>query len=259
MNLNLLEEKVNNAPELDFGDIFNESIALFKKVWVQGFVMNLLTTIIIMLFIFIMYLPFMSFAFLNPEVFSGDKTPPVWIFLILIIYLIMMFLVFVVNLLMQASFYRICKHQDLGLSVRDNYFYYFKKVYIIKAFKLALISIGIFVISFLLCGFPFLYAIVPLYLIPLFFAFNLELTSKEIVKMSFKLGTKKWLITFAVTMIAAIAAQFVGMMLCFVGVFITMSFAFIPQYFIYKKTIGFEEAQNEKFLENNAEENIFLK
>lgn len=42
MNLTQLQSKINNAKDLDFGTIFNQSMELFKKVWVQG----LLTLII---------------------------------------------------------------------------------------------------------------------------------------------------------------------------------------------------------------------
>ena len=31
-----LQSRINNAKALDFGTIFNQSIELFKKVWVQG-------------------------------------------------------------------------------------------------------------------------------------------------------------------------------------------------------------------------------
>ena len=33
MNKNFLTEKIENARELSFGDIFDQSIELFKKVW----------------------------------------------------------------------------------------------------------------------------------------------------------------------------------------------------------------------------------
>ena len=56
-SINILLEKIENAKSLDFGDILSESIELFKKVWVQGLVMLLLTLVILIPFYLIMYLP----------------------------------------------------------------------------------------------------------------------------------------------------------------------------------------------------------
>ena len=49
-----LSEKINRAKALDFGDLFSKSIELFKKVWVQGLVMLLLTVAIMIPFYLIM-------------------------------------------------------------------------------------------------------------------------------------------------------------------------------------------------------------
>jgi len=121
-----------------------------------------------------------------------------------------------------------------------NFFTYFKQPYLMKSLVLSLALIGISIIATFLCFLPLLYAIVPLQFFALFFAFHPELSVPEVVKLSFKLGTKKWLVTFGLIIVAGILAQFVGMLLCFVGVFFTASFGYLPLYLIYKDVIGFD-------------------
>ena len=111
-----------------------------------------------------------------------------------------------------------------------------------KTIKLSIVSFGIAVLATLLCFLPIIYAIVPLSLINVMFAFNPDMSVSDTVKLSFKLGNKKWLITFGLIFVAGLLAQIVGMLLCFVGVLFTVSFSYIPLYFIYKQVIGFSEA-----------------
>ena len=82
---------------------------------------------------------------------------------------------------------------------------------------------------------------VPVALINVIYAFNPDMEASDIVKLGFKLGNKKWLITFGLMLVAGLLAQIVGMIMCFVGVFVTAAFAYLPQYFIYKDVIGFKE------------------
>ena len=88
---------------------------------------------------------------------------------------------------------------------------------------------------------------VPLQLLVLFFAFNPELSVSEIVKASFKLGNKYWLIIFGLTFISSLIAQ-IGILLCIVGVFFTAYFVHVPMYFLYKDTIGFDSDSDENSL-----------
>ena len=41
-------EKIERPKELDFGTIFSESIELFKKTWLQGFLMILFTMLVML-------------------------------------------------------------------------------------------------------------------------------------------------------------------------------------------------------------------
>lgn len=260
MNLTTLQQKIEKAPDLDFGDIFNNSIELFKKVWVQGFLVILLSALLIVPLIFVLYLPMVSIGLINPEFFENNAEPSGWHIIPMIgFYVVFLIFVSVVGFLMRAAFYRICKNKDLEIPDAGDYFYYFKKDYLGKAVLLGLMTAGISIVALLLCGLPIIYAAIPINFIPLFFAFNPELTAQEIIKSSFKLGTKKWFLAFGLMFISGILAQFVGMMLCFVGIFFTASFSLIPQYFIYKKTIGFEGNSARETVGGDANENLFLK
>ncbi|MDO6596159.1 hypothetical protein Q4512_04480 [Oceanihabitans sp. 2_MG-2023] len=243
MTFQEFESKVQNAKALDFGDIFNKSIELFKKVWVQGLIMMLLTMLIMLPFYFIMYLPLIGAGIMDPTSFeSGDPN-----FFIMIPFFLLM-LVFgvvagVIGFGMRAGFYRICKMKDLNELGKEDYFYYFKRPYLGKLIKLSLAIVGISFVAILLCYLPFFYVIVPITLMNLIFAFNPEQSVSEIIKSGFALGNKKWFITFGLVIVSSILASIVGMIMCFVGIFVTTSFAYIPAYYIYKDVIGFEEME----------------
>ena len=87
---------------------------------------------------------------------------------------------------------------------------------------------------------------VPLQLVVVIFAFNPDLSVSEIIKASFKLGHKYWFVIFGLMFISGFLAQ-LGMFLCFVGIFFfTFSFIYIPLYYVYKDSIGFEDNDQEK-------------
>ena len=67
----------------------------------------------------------------------------------------------------------------------------------------------------------------------------------DLIKLSFKLGTKKWLVTFGLVIISSILAEVVGLLLCGIGIFATASFIYLPTYYIYKEVIGFDDNSTE--------------
>ncbi|WP_242202644.1 hypothetical protein [Aestuariivivens insulae] len=239
---NAIVKKIENAKALDFGDIFNKSIELFKKVWVQGLVMLLLTFGLMIPFYIIMYLPLIAMGLFDPEIFQHGQDVnfailiPFYIFMV-----IFSFFAMIIGFGLKSAFYRICKIKDLNEAGSDDYFYFFKRPYLGKTIKLAAITFGISLVATLLCVLPIFYVMVPIALINVIYAFNPDLTASEIVKVGFKLGNKKWLITFGLLLVSSIVAQLVGMIMCFVGVLVTASFAYLPAYFIYKESIGFNE------------------
>lgn len=236
-----LFEKIENAKTLDFGDVFSESIELFKKVWVQGLVMLLLIMVILVPFYLIMYLPLIGAGLLaSSETYFGDGFSMMLMIPFFFFISIFSFVAMVISFGMKASFYRICKYKDLNIAGSDDYFYYLKRPYLGKVIVLSLITFGISILATLLFIFPLLYVMVPVTLINVIFAFNPDLSALEIVKAGFKLGNKKWLLTFGLIIVSSFLSQTIGMMLCVIGIFVTTSFSYIPAYFIYKGAIGFE-------------------
>lgn len=241
MLLSDLQARIKNARDLDFGNIFNKSIELFKKVWVQGLIVVLLTMGLMIPFYLIFFIPLMAMGIIDPDSMQQGGDPN---FAMIIIYYVMQlvlgFVATVIGFGFKAAFYRICKNKDLGLPNSDDYFYFFKKPHLGKVIKLAAISFGIAIVAMLLCGLPLIYAIVPISFINIIFAFNPDLSESNIVKASFDLGNKKWLLTFGLMFVAGLLAGIVGMVMCIVGIFVTSSFSYIPLYFIYKESVGLD-------------------
>jgi hypothetical protein len=215
---------------------------LFKKVWVQGLLTLIISGAMMIPFYFLMYLPLIAIGLIDPESFEPGNDPnfmimfPFFIFLILFVFYVM-----VVSFGMQAAFFRICMQKDLNIVASDDYFHFFKKRNIPKILKLSLASTVISVLAIFLCFLPFIYVIVPLMFFPIMFAFNPDLSATEIIKASFTLGNKKWLITFGLLFVSIILAYIVGFMMCLVGIYVTAYFVYLPAYHIYKDVIGFED------------------
>lgn len=242
-----LQSRINNARALDFGTIFNQSIELFKKVWLQGLITIVLTMVLMIPFYLLMYMPLIGMGVLDPEAMQqGYDGNFVTMIIFNIMQLVIGFIATVISFALKGAFYRICKQKDLGLEGSDDYFYFFKSPYLGKVIKLSAISYGIAILAMLLCVFPLIYAIVPLSFINLIFAFNPELSDSNIVKTSFNIGNKKWLLTFGLMFIAGLLAGIVGLVMCVVGIFVTASFGNLPLYFIYKNSIGFESEELEE-------------
>ncbi|WP_375238955.1 hypothetical protein [Aurantibacter sp.] len=233
-------------PAIDFGDVFNKSIELFKKSWTHGLVLQLISMVIVLPIIIIMYVPIIMAAIesengqLDPEVMSGMFAG----------FTVVSFLLFFVGILvisvvaqaLQAGFFRILKRLDYNEPVKtSDLFYFLKGQYLGHIISIMLASLVISIIALLLCVLPLYYAVVPMSFFTLFFAFNPELSVSEIVKLSFSIGTKKWLITFGLVIVASLLSSFVGFLMCGIGILITAQFTYHPIYFIYKEVIGFED------------------
>lgn len=240
--LETLLKKIEVAEDLDFGTIFSKSIELFKKVWLQGLVTLLLTFAMMIPFYIIMYLPLIAMGVLDPESMQQGGQPNMAILIpFYLLMLVFSFFAMIISFGLKSAFYRICKTKDLNEASSDDYFYFFKKPYLRKTIKLAAMTFGITLVAMLLCFFPIIYVMVPIALINVIYALNPDMSASDIVKVGFKLGNKKWLITFGLMFVAGLLSQLVGMIMCFIGIFVTASFAAIPLYFIYKETFGLNE------------------
>lgn len=250
MNVTEIQRRIQNARSLDFGTIFNQAIELFKKVWVQGLVTVLLNMVLAIPLVMIIYIPllFMGLAdaYSNPydsydPYYSQPDINPFMMLMMFILYLIAIFGISVIGIGLKSAFYRICKLKDLEEMGKEDYFYFLKKPYFGKTVKLGLAYMGITIIGALLCVVPLIYAIVPLSYMFVVYAFNPDKSVSEIVKLSFEIGNKKWLITFGLMIVSGLLAGIVGLIMCGVGVYLTMSFTFLPQYLIYKDVVGFDD------------------
>ncbi len=247
MSADQLFKKIENSKPIDFGDIFNKSIELFKKVWLQGFIHLLISLVILIPLIFIMYIPVIAIiGFAGYESNYGEygyyqdelSVGMVILFIILVIIISMIASAFQLGI--NAHFYKVCKQVDLQLPETTNYFMFFKGKYFGKILTLSIASFGIALLATLLCYFPIFYVMVPLQLLGVIFAFNPDVSASDLIKASFKFGNKIWLIAFGLIFISSVLAQLVGMILCFVGVFFTASFVYLPIYYLYKEGLGFE-------------------
>lgn len=243
--LSFIEQKIASAKALDFGTIFSQSIDLFKKTWLQGLIMQLFILALSIPFIIIFYIPFVMMVIADSQ--SGGYDPNVmsdFIAGLSILYLIFFFVgIFVLGaaqVALNAAFYRIIREIDKGNQVQtSDFFYFLKGKYLSKAFLLVLFSIVISIPAVFLCYIPFIYLIVPLTLFTVILAFNPELGVTDIIKVSFKLGNKKWLLIFGLVIVASMLASIVGFLLCGIGSLVTAAFVYHPTYFIYKEVIGY--------------------
>jgi hypothetical protein len=240
-------EKVNNARQLDFGSIFSEAIELYKKTWVQGFLLQIFTVVIMLPLIIVFYIPLIGLMVAQQESGYNDQEAlntflgGMSVFYIVFV-IIGVFVLGSVSITLQASFFRIIKRMDHDeLVSTSDFFYYIKGKYLSKAFVLLLISIGIAIPSSLLCYVPLLYTMVPMSYFVLVFAFNPDFTAGEVVKASFKIGTKKWGITIALFLVSYICVFALSMLTCGLGVLFLQAFLLHPIYLIYKRVIGFED------------------
>lgn len=249
MNITELQGRIQNTKALDFGTIFNDSIELFKKVWVQGLVTLLLNAVLAIPLVMIIYIPLIFMGFM--DLFSGsydsydpsysepDVSPMIFVAMA-VIYIFMIIAMSTIGLGLKAAFYRICKLKDLEQMGTEDYFYFFKKPYLGKTIKLGLAFSGISVLAVMLCFLPIIYALVPLSFIVVIYAFHPDLSVSEIIKLAFELGNKQWFISFALMFVSAFLAGIVGLLMCGFGVYITASFSYLPPYFIYKEVVGFD-------------------
>ncbi|MFH4968725.1 hypothetical protein V8G61_11030 [Gaetbulibacter sp. M240] len=247
--MNQITEKIRAAQALDFGIIFNEAIELFKKTWIQGFLLQLFTILVMIPLIIMVYVPLLGLIIaqqenngFNEDAFSNFFAGMSVLYIAVVIVCVLV--LGAVSIALNAGFFRIMKKLDHDEMVSTNdFFYYVKGKYLGKAFTLLIITLLLSAGSVLLCYLPLIYFFVPISFFAAIFAFNPELSASEIVSLSFKLGTKKWLIGFGLILISSLLSQIVGFILCGVGTLFTAAFAYHPVYLIYKHVVGFNNTE----------------
>ncbi|WP_036158730.1 hypothetical protein [Maribacter forsetii] len=247
MNLENLTQQIKTKPDLEFGTIFSRSIELFKKVWLQGFIILLLTFVVILPFYLVMYIPMIAMGITDPEVFQHNELPTMVTISMVICMPVLILGVTTFTLALNAAFLKMCREKDLGEAVSDDYFYFFKEGRLGKVFILSLYMLGLTLLGALACGIGAFYVMVPLSLLPAFLAFSNHLSPLEMVKASFTLGNKNWLVIFGLVIVSAFVAQ-LGFILCCVGVLFTAMLGKVPTYYMYKDGVGFNEVEDNSSL-----------
>jgi len=252
----VLKEKIENAPSLDFGNIISEAIELFKKVWVKGFLMVLFIVIaaVILGFIFQAIGLAVDPAILMEGITIESLTK--FYSQNALYSLPQTILVSTITIALLAGFYRICKQEVQGENQNDDYFFYLKKEFLSKALMLGIFYAVIAAIAQALLLIPYIYVFVPLSYFAIIFSNNPELSEIEIVKLSFALGNKKWFISFGTIFVCGILGA-LGLIACFVGVILTISIAYLPVFLIYKDVVGFDNRSEIDFIGTNTEEDRF--
>ncbi|WP_377715850.1 hypothetical protein [Pseudofulvibacter geojedonensis] len=250
MNEIELERKLNKPFNKTFGGVLEESIELFKKVWLQGLLSALIGGLVMMPIVFLMYIPMIVIMVplglvAESGQFSEETSIGVAIVLSVLMFVFMICMMGVmlgVQFSFRAAFYRICKTKDFtNSSESDDYFFFLKKKNFKKLFVLGLYTMLIIVVGLFLFIIPAIILAVPLMYLPVVFSFNQELSARDLLKMSFKIGMKYWWLTMGISIVAYFLAMFVGLLACGIGIYVTMSFIYIPLYIMYKEAIGFSD------------------
>jgi len=240
MNLENLAQHIQSRPDLDFGTIFSRSIELFKKVWLQGFITLLLTFVVILPFYILFYVPMIAAGITDREALEQNELPPMMVIAMVILLPVLLLAITTMALALNAAFLKICKQKDMDEVANDDYFYFFKEGRLGKVFILSLYLLGLSLLGGLACGLGVFYLIVPMSLLPAFLAFSNDLSPLEMVKASFKLGNKNWLVIFGLVLVMSFVAQ-LGFVLCCIGVLFTVMLSKVPAYYMYKDGVGFNE------------------
>ena len=94
--------------------------------------------------------------------------------------------------------------RDKGKNKGEDYFYFFKSDYLGKLLILGIIYAVLMAIAQWMFVLPTIYLLVPLSYISIVFSNNPDWSEMEIVKASFSIGNKKWLITFGTMFVCGI-------------------------------------------------------
>ena len=251
-----LKNKISDARALDFGDILNESLQLFKKTWLQGFLFFLILIVIMMPILMAIYIPmYLSIMDQIQNGGLGADAAGNWIyyqgytFRFLIIGLAG--LISLVSVPVTAGFYgivhKIDTSQDYGFK---DFFHFFKKDYVMKIVAIAVFSLVVGLINFgiektlpqllaslvnaVISGVFSIYTM----LLVVFMAYNPELDVASIFNLSFNLGAKKFWLILGLLIVTGIIG-FLGIIACFIGALFTFPIVYLPVYLVYKEVIGF--------------------
>lgn len=229
-------QKIESHKELLFETIIKDSFELFKKVFAYGILKVVMEGALIYGFQFIFMLP--SFALLGlGENENFDITAGI---LMVLMYFAGIFLYIFVLFFLNVGFYRVCFQQEFGLNINiDVFFYALRKKYWVKTLVLSLLTSLSLIVAFLFLVLPVFYMMIPISFVAVVYAFNIDLSIRDIFSIAFKLGNKYWLVLF-LSSIVAVFMSMLGIFACFIGIMATQSFIYMPFYTAYSKVVGFD-------------------
>ncbi|RMB56537.1 hypothetical protein EAX61_14100 [Dokdonia sinensis] len=244
MNYHELKEKIRQNNNISIGETLSESFNLYGSIFGNGLLLQVLTILVLYGLVILTYIPMMGSVFImEDQVYDpSDDTYTVigilWLILYFFIYVIVA--IFQVGLL--SAFYNIMRLKDRGIRSKKgvNFGMFFKKQYFLKLTLIGVINLLMIGIGSILFVVPLFYVIIPVQFVVLLFAFNPELSVKQLYGLAFTLGTKKWGTTFLPFALLALIAS-LGIFVCGIGILATASLALVPAYLIYKGVIGFYE------------------
>lgn len=236
MDFNEVTSRISKSNKLEFGTILTKTFELYKKVWLQGFITLLFGLVLIAPFYILLYMPMIAAGVTEPEMLKSEEMSPVLGLMMMGLMPILVVAAMTTAIALNAAFLRICHHKYHNLDVPDDYFYFFKNGRWKKSLLLGLIMLVMAIVGAMMCGVGIIYFIVPISLLPAFFAFTEGLSPVEITKASLQLANKNWLVIFGLILLTGIIAE-LGIILCFVGILFTAMLSKIPMYFIYMDAV----------------------
>lgn len=239
-----LLRKIDNHSGLSFDTLFGGSFELYKKVFPYGILKIILEAVVSYAVQFMIMLPLFAFIGVSSNyqgVANTEDMEVVALLFMLLVYFIVYFVYTVFTFSMTVGFYRICFEQESGLSVNiESFFYALKKKHLKKTVLLSVLTALILTVSFGLLVIPGIYMMIPMGLVAVIYAFNIEMSIGDIHSIAFKIANKYWFVLFFSALVATFFA-FLGIVLCVVGIIATLAFIYMPFYIAYKEVVGFED------------------
>ncbi len=240
-------QKIEQSAKPDFSNIISKSFDLYKKVISEGIVHSLIGLAVVIPFIIVIYIPLIP-GYIDMAEHLGETNyqptffedvAPAMIVVWALVVVVMSFIMQVLNVSIMGHFLKLLKNKDLGTNDDIGGYFTIAKTHFSKIVILTLATTGIALLAACACYLPIFYVMVPLTLVIPLFVFNPDMSVGDIIKASFKLGNKYWLILFGIIFISSMISS-LGMIACYIGIIATMFFSYVASYYIYKDTIGFD-------------------
>lgn len=250
----------NNGYSIDFSSLWNNGFEIWKKVTLPV----LLGTLAIMAIYFIAfalafpyimgmsYQEFWALIQHSPENINSITQSQSYVLRSNILSAVLVFL----SGILGAGFIYLCRRADLGESITlSSIFDFFKPRYLQRLLlpisisivtSLAVSLVGISGNFALMLGTYLLFAILQFFMVlSVSFIVFTDNSAIDSVKNSFIVVAKNPLAVFGFLLLGTIFVL-LGFLACCFGIFLSMAYAYITQYLLYKQTVGFDDETPEE-------------